>query len=129
VRVTRPGGRVVVVDPDQESLVIQVPGVRQSILGRLKALRRDVGYRNGRHISQVAHQFEQMRMVDISVDAFPLVLRDPADAFGLPSWPRQWRAEGGFTDEELSEWDTAMQHPGPGFLYVVTFLVVAGRKV
>ena len=34
VRVTRPGGRVVVADPDQESLVIEVPGVRAGLLAR-----------------------------------------------------------------------------------------------
>ena len=63
-----------------------------------------------------------------SVDAFALALRDPADAFGLPTWPASWKEAGGFTDEELAEWGSAMRDPTPGFLYSVTFLVVAGRK-
>ena len=47
VRVTRPGGRVVIADPDQGSLVISVPGVRTELVAAVRRLRRDVGYRNG----------------------------------------------------------------------------------
>src|SRR5262245_37532107 len=50
LRVCRPGGRVVVCDPDQESLVIEVPGVRAELVDRVKRLRRDIGYRNGTFI-------------------------------------------------------------------------------
>jgi len=52
-RVLVPNGRLVIADPDQESLIIQVPGVRQSVLDRLKSLRQDIGYRNGTLISQI----------------------------------------------------------------------------
>jgi hypothetical protein len=66
---------------------------------------------------------------DVALKSFPLVLTDPADAFGLPTWPETWRAEGAFTDEEIREWRLAMeQRPLPGFRYRVTFLVVAGTK-
>ena len=128
-RVVARGGRIVVADPDQESLVIQVPDVRSSVLDRLKALRRDAGYRNGRLISRLPGLLERVDVADINVDAFPLVITHPADAFGLPTWPSRWREEGGFTDEELAEWDGAMRAPTrPGFLYVVTFLVVSGTR-
>ena len=56
------------------------------------------------------------------------MIRDPADAFGLPTWPTRWREAGGFTEEELAEWNRAMAEPMPGFLYSVTFLVVASSK-
>lgn len=128
LRVLLPGAPLVLADPDQESLVIQVPGVRQSVLDRLKVLRRDVGYRSGRWVSKAPTILEDLGAEVTSVEAFALTLRDPADAFGLPTWPAAWKEVGGFTKEELAEWTSAMAHGRPGFLYSVTFLVVAGRK-
>jgi SAM-dependent methyltransferase len=128
LRVVQPGGAVVVVDPDQESLVIQVHGVRRSVLDRLKALRRDVGYRNGGWISKAPSILEQLGAEVTSVEPFALVIRDPTEAFGLPTWPAHWREAGGFTEDELAEWNRAIAAPSPGFLYVLTFLVVAARK-
>ena len=125
-RVVRRGGVVVVADPDQETLVIEVPGVRRSVLARLKALRRDVGYRNGALASSLPARMAELRLAEVTVDAYPLVIRRPEDAFGLPTWPAAWRREGRFTDEELAEWHAALDRPADGFLYVVTVLVVAG---
>ena len=128
LRVLKPGGRVVIVDPDQETLVIHVPGVRQRVLDRLRALRRDLGYRNGRLIARLPELLAENGAGDITVDAYPLVLRDPADAFGLPNWPRTWQVEGSFTDDELAEWDRALRTGNAGFLYSLTFLVVSGHN-
>jgi SAM-dependent methyltransferase len=128
LRVVQPGAPVVVADPDQESLVIQVPGVRRSVLDRLKALRRDLGYRNGRWISTAPSILEQLGAEVTSIEPFPLIIRDPAKAFGLPTWPVHWREAGGFTEEELAEWNRGIADPSTGFLYSLTFLVVTGRK-
>ena len=128
LRVVQSGAAVVVADPDQESLVIQVPGVRRSVLDRLKALRRDVGYRHGRWISEAPSILERLGADVTSVEPFALIIRDPTEAFGLPTWPAHWQETGGFTDDELSEWSRAMAAPSPGFLYSLTFLVVAARK-
>lgn len=125
-RVARRGGRVVAADPDQETLVIEVPGVRRSVLDRLTALRRDVGDRNGRLAASLPAHLGALGLTAVSVDAFPLVVRRPEDAFGLPTWPATWRQQGGFTDEEPAEWHAALERPADGFLYVVTVLVVAG---
>jgi SAM-dependent methyltransferase len=128
-RVVSGGGRVVIAEPDQESLVIHVPGVRQSILDRLKALRRDVGYRHGRLISTIPESLHALGLQHVSVRAFSLALTEPDDAFGLAGWPQTWRADGAFTDDELDEWNSAIGSDDlDGFLYVVTFLVVAAVK-
>jgi SAM-dependent methyltransferase len=128
-RIVRPGGRIVIADPDQESLVIQVPGVRPSTLERLKALRRDVGYRNGRLASELPALLRELRIDQVTIDAFPLLIQDPADAFGLPTWPASWQARAGFTTEELAEWNHAIEDAAErGFVYLVTFLVVGGTK-
>jgi SAM-dependent methyltransferase len=131
VRVTHPGGRVVVADPDQETLVVHVPQVRQSLADRVKALRRDVGYRNGRFVSTLPDRMAAMGLTEVTVDAFPLLLTDPDEAFGLPGWPSFWRHEGAvFTDDELAEWSRgiARARSHGGLVYALLYLVVAGTK-
>jgi SAM-dependent methyltransferase len=127
-RVLAPGGRLVIAEPDQESLVIHVPGVRQRVLDRLKTLRRDVGYRNGRLASRLPAMCHDHGLRDMAVEAFPITIRDPDHAFGLRGWPALWRLQGPFTDEELVEWHRALDSAARGFLYVVTVLVVTGVK-
>jgi SAM-dependent methyltransferase len=129
VRVVRPCSPLVVADPDQGSLVIEVPGVRPSVLQRLEKLRRDIGYRNGRWIADAPILLGQLGVDVTCVETFPLTIDRPADAFGLPNWPVLWRARGRFTDEELAEWKEAMNKPPAGFRYSVTFLVIAGSTV
>ena len=126
VRVLRRRAVLVVADPDQDSLMIRVPGVRPSVLNRLTQLRRDLGYRNGRWISEAPSMLEQLGVDVTEVTTFTLTLDDPADAFGLPAWPTLWKQPGAFTDDEIAEWNAAIQRPDD-FLYAVTFSVVAGR--
>jgi SAM-dependent methyltransferase len=131
VRVTRPGGRVVVVDPDQETLAFHVPGVDRALSDRVKALRRDVGYRNGRLASSLPHLLRRAGLRDVTVAAFPLVVTDPDEAFGLPGWPRLWRDRGigDFTAAELDAWGAGMaQGRRDGITYAVTFFLVTGTR-
>jgi SAM-dependent methyltransferase len=128
VRVSRPGGRVVVADPDQETLVIDVPGVRRSLADRVKALRRDVGYRNGRFVTSLPGRLLSMGLTEVTVDAFPLVITDPDEAFGLPTWLR-WRRDNGhaFTDDEIDEWDCGIEHSrSGGLVYALLYFVISG---
>ena len=126
VRVVRRGGRVVVADPDQETLVIHVPGVPPELTARVKRLRRDVGYRHGRYVSGLPAELTALGLGDVTVDAFPLVLTDPDDAFGVPTWPRAWRDEGEFTDRELEAWDAGIERGRRGgFVYALLYFVVS----
>jgi SAM-dependent methyltransferase len=128
VRVVRTGGRVVIADPDQETLVIHVPGVARRLVDRVKALRRDVGYRNGRFVSSLPAVLAAMNVVDVTVDPFLLSLTDPDDAFGIAGWPRLWQVTGAFTGVEITEWEQAIEHSRrDGFLYSLIYFVVAGR--
>jgi SAM-dependent methyltransferase len=126
IRVLRPGGRLVVADPDQETLVIHVPRVRQELADRVKVLRRDIGYRNGRLVSSLPVLLTTMGVTEISIEPFPLSLSDPNDAFGLPGWPRLWQAEGGFSDDDVNEWERAITSGESGFLYSLIYFVVSG---
>ncbi|HXN60948.1 MAG TPA: methyltransferase domain-containing protein [Acidimicrobiales bacterium] len=125
-RVCRPGGRLVIADPDQETLVISVPGVPPALTDRVKALRRDIGYRNGRFVTTLPEELDRMGFVDIATRAFPLVLTRADLAFGLPGWPRLWQREGGFTDEEIVRWERAVaQSP---IVYALLYFTVAATK-
>lgn len=43
--------------------------------------------------------------------------------------PASWRTLGGFTEEDLAEWTQVIPHARErGFVYLLTFLVVAGVK-
>ena len=127
IRVTQPGGRIVLADPDQETLVIEIPGVRRELADAIKGLRRDVGYRNGRLATKLPALLASMGVVDISVTAFPLVLTDPDDAFGLPSWPTRWRERGPFDDDDIAEWDAGIRRAREtGLIYALLYFVVAG---
>lgn len=130
IRVIRPGGRVVVADPDQESLTLHVPGVSEQLTDQVKRLRRDVGYRNGRLASHLPELLTVAGLTDITVEAFPLVITDPDDAFGLPSWPDGWhrRGIGDWTSEELARWREAMEDHGQGFVYALLYFVVSGIR-
>jgi ubiquinone/menaquinone biosynthesis C-methylase UbiE len=128
-RVVVPGGRLVIADPDQSTLVIEVPGVRRDVLDRLERLRRDVLYRNGTLIAELPRQLRTMGFRDVTVESFPLVLTDPADAFGLPTWPEACRREGAFTPAEIAEWNDAIsERPVTGFVYSVSYDVVAATR-
>ncbi len=125
-RVCRPGGRLVIADPDQETLVISVPGVPTALTDRVKALRRDIGYRNGRFVTTLPEELDRMGFVDIATRAFPLVLTRADLAFGLPGWPRLWQREGGFTDEEIVRWELAVaQSP---IVYALLYFTVTATK-
>lgn len=127
-RVLRPGGRLVVVDPDQETLAIHLPGVAAHLADRVKALRRDIGYRNGRLVSSLPDRLAERGFTSIQVDGYPLVLRDPHDAFGLPGWPRLWESVGGFTDAEVQEWERAVERSAAGFVMALTYFVVSATR-
>jgi len=138
-RVTRPGGRVVVCDPDQEALVIALPGVRAELSAAVKRLRRDVGYRSGTIAAQLPAILADLGLTKVTVDAFPLLLTNPDDAFGLPDWPRYFghahpanstppRPDATFTAEDLAEWarGIAEARVGGGLVYSLLYFVVSG---
>ena len=129
VRVLRPGGRLVVADPDQGTLSISVPGVPDRITETVRRLRRDVGYRNGRFASRVAGHLSAIGMADVRVEASVLVLTDPQLAFGLPGWVDYWRDEGGFTDADDELWRAQLAASAHnGFVFTVTYLVTSAVK-
>ena len=126
VRVCRPGGRVVVADPDQGTLSITVPGVPQETADRVAHLRREIGYKNGHLVATLPAAFIALGLREVRVDAFPLLLRAAEQAFGLTGWPRLWREQGGFSDDEINTWERATATEP--VVYALIYLVVAATK-
>jgi SAM-dependent methyltransferase len=123
VRVTRPEGRIVVADPDQDTLLIAIPGAPDELVAELRRLRRDVGYKNGTFAHRLPGLFAEAGLLEITVDAFPLLLTNPDDAFGLPTWPEYWGID-------APRWDALIERAraAPGFVYAVLYLVVSGIR-
>jgi len=123
VRVTRPGGRVVLADPDQDTLLIAIPGAPDTLVDDLRRMRRDAGYKNGTLARRLPLLFSKVGLRDITVDAFPLLLTNPDDAFGLPTWPEYWGLA-------APGWDEIMQRARtePGFVYALLYFVVSGVR-
>ncbi len=127
IRVCTHGGRVVICDPDQETLAIHLAGVRDELVEKVKRLRRDIGYRNGTFVRRIAELLASSGLRDVTVEAFPLVLTDPGDAFGLPGWPRYWADH--FAEDEVAEWERALrEHREGGFVYALLYFVIAGTR-
>ena len=126
-RCLRPGGRIAVADPDQQTLTIEVPGVADSLIHRVRHLRRDIGYRSGTYVSRLPAMMTACGLTEITVDPFPLELRNSDDAFGIATWVAAWGASRGFTEEEAREWSHAVRSSsGRGFRYALTYYVVSG---
>src|SRR5262249_8737280 len=128
VRVTRSGGRMVAIAPDQETLVSDLPDVE--LLRKVKEFRRDRNLCNGSIGRQLPRLFREAGLTDVQCEAATLVLTDPRDAFGFTTWPRLMHAEGLVTDGELARWETAVDAAVAegDFLYAVTFFIASGTK-
>lgn len=103
-RVTRPGGRVGLTDPDWESLVIDVPGLdaAHELLDPDYAVSRHPAI--GRRLYGLARR---TGLVDLDVDAFVF----PTTDFGfleqmgdLETWTDALRAGGAASDDEVEAW-------------------------
>ena len=127
VRVTRPGGRVVVVDPDQETIVVDGPD--RAVARRVKQFRCDDGLRNGDLAHRLPRLFRAAGLVDVAIEGITLVLTDPDDAFGFPTWARTMHDRGllDAPDVERFEADVRASADAGDFLYAVTFFITSGR--
>jgi ubiquinone/menaquinone biosynthesis C-methylase UbiE len=128
VRVTRPGGRIVAIDPDQESIIADITD--RGLLRKVKDFRRDRNLCNGTIGRQLPRLFRSAGLVDVGCEASTLVLTDPHDAFGFTTWPRLMLHEGLLTDDEVARWDAevATAVANGNFLYSVTFFIASGTK-
>jgi hypothetical protein len=101
------------------------------MIDRVKQLRRDVGYRNGRLASRLPALFAEFGLSGIETTAHPLLLTKPDDALGLRHWPRRWRdlSIAAWTEEDVRTWEDALDAcQDTGFLFLVVYLVTVARR-
>lgn len=129
VRVTRPGGRIVVVDPDYDTQVVGVAD--QELARRVRRFRADHGLRNGTLAHQMAGLFADVGLRDIDVAAMTLSVRDPLaveGVMGVRTWAGSAREQGLMSADDAERWPILLDEAiaSGHFLYAVTFFITAG---
>jgi SAM-dependent methyltransferase len=131
VRVTRPGGRIVIVDPDYDTQVMEFPD--QKLARRVFRFRAEVGLRNGSIAHRMPGMFATRGLRDIRVETMTRIVRDPTAAdnvMGLKTWARSAMKIGWFTEEEVVRWETLYDEVADSgrFLWSVTFFISTAVK-
>jgi SAM-dependent methyltransferase len=129
VRVVRPGGTVVIADPDYATQVVNIPD--QELAERVLGFRAGVGH------WRLAHQMPRLcaeaGLADILVEAVPIVLQDPAsldNALGLRSWARVAHEQGDLAHDDVGAWEASIDQAAAGgwFLYSFSIFITRARK-
>ena len=125
VGAVRRGGIVVVSDPDQHRLVIEGP---DPALTRMIAEFRVKGIRNGFVCDETPAHLTACAVADIEQARWTLELRDPGDAFGIPTWSRFLVDAGSFTDAQADRFDESLAAAAAAgtFVYRIDFVVTWG---
>ncbi|MFO7572672.1 MAG: methyltransferase domain-containing protein [Gaiellaceae bacterium] len=131
VRVTSPGGRLVVADPDYDTQVLELED--QELARRILRFRADHALRNGTLAHRMGGLFTRAGLVDVAVEAVPVVLRDPAaldNAMGLRDWAAVAHERGLVPGEDVAAWEQDLDDAVAAgrFLYAFTVFVTAGTR-
>ncbi|MFD6565793.1 methyltransferase domain-containing protein [Micromonospora profundi] len=128
IRVVRPGGRVVLADPDYDTQVLDIAD--QSLARRVLRFRADVLLRNGTLAHQHAGLLAAHGLVEITVEPRTLLVRDPTavdNVLGLRSWAATAARRGLLDRTEAhafeDQFDNAVR--ARRFTYAVTFFLTA----
>jgi SAM-dependent methyltransferase len=131
VRVVKPGGRLVVVDPDYDTQVVELAD--QELARRVLRFRADHALRNGTLAHRMGGLFAAAGLTDLAVQAFPVVLRDPAaldNAMGLRTWAATAAERGLLSPDDARAWEDQLDDAiaGGGFLYAFSLFLTAGTR-
>lgn len=128
-RVVRPGGRIVVADPDYATQVLDIED--QQLAVRVLRFRAEAGLRNGTLAHRHPGMLAARGLEDIAVEARTLVVRDPTavdNVMGLRSWAHTASARGYLdpsdADRFVVQFDQAVRTGR--FTYAVTFFLTSG---
>jgi SAM-dependent methyltransferase len=131
VRAVKPGGRVVVADPDYGTQVVDVPD--QELAQRILRFRADHGLRNGRLAHQMGRLCVRAGLADVRVEAMPIVVRDAAaldSALGLRDWARVACEQRLVHAGEVVAWEEALDAAAASgcFLYAFMLFITTAEK-
>ncbi len=128
VRVGRPGGAVVVADPDYGTQVVNIRD--QDLADRVLGSRAGVG--SWRLAHQVPRLFAEAGLTDVRAEAVPVVVVDPAsldNVLGLRTWANLAAAQGLLEAADAARWEAALDEAAAGgwFLYAFCVFITRGR--
>jgi SAM-dependent methyltransferase len=131
IRVVRPGGRIVVADPDYDTQVVDVED--RELARRVLDFRSGYMLRHGALAHRMGGIFRRADLVDVTVEAASIALRDPAaldNAMGLRTWAATARERGVLSAEDAAAWEREIDASiAEGrFLYAFTIFVTAGGR-
>lgn len=131
VRVVEPGGRIVLADPDYETQVVDIED--QELARRVLRFRADQALANGTLAHRMGGLFARAKLTDVTVEAAPVVLRDPTaldNVMGLRTWARTAHDRGFLAEEDVAAWERALAEAiaGGGFLYAFSVFLTAGMR-
>jgi hypothetical protein len=131
VRVTAPGGRVVLADPDYDTQVLDIDD--QELARAVLRFRADHLLRHGTLAHRHAGMLTGFGLTDVVVEARPLVVRDPNavdHVMGLRTWAATAARRGLLAPARAAAFEAEVDravHDGR-FLYAVTFFLTSGVR-
>ncbi|MFI0822775.1 methyltransferase domain-containing protein [Streptomyces sp. NPDC021115] len=128
-RVVRPGGRIVLADPDYATQVLDIED--QHLATRVLHFRAEAALRNGTLAHRHPGMLAARELEDVTVEARTLVVRDPTavdNVMGLRTWAHTATARGYLDQSEadrfVAQFDQAVRTGR--FTYAVTFFLTSG---
>jgi SAM-dependent methyltransferase len=131
VRALRPDGRIVTVDPDYDTQVVDVAD--QALARQVLRFRSDDALQNGTIAHRMAGMFVGAGLRDVRVEGMTLVVRDPTavdNVMGLRTWAATAHRYGRLSTEDAARWPLLIDEAiaSRRFLYAVTFFLTSGTK-
>ena len=130
-RVMKPDARIVVVDPDYGTQVMDCPD--PELAGKVFDFRARHMLRNGTLASRMADLFSRGSLEDVSVERRTLTVRDPSsldNVMGLRSWARTAAAHGALNQAEALRWEALYDAlvDAERLRWAVDFVITSARK-
>jgi SAM-dependent methyltransferase len=126
-RVVRPGGAVVVADPDYGTQVVSIRD--QDLADRVLRFRAGVG--NWRLGHQMPRLFAEAGLTDVRAEAVPIVVAEPAaldNALGLRTWAGLAATQGLLDRADVARWEAGLDEAAAAgwFLYAFCVFITTG---
>jgi SAM-dependent methyltransferase len=130
LRVLRPGGRIVLADPDYDTQALDIGD--RDLARKVLRFRADLALRNGTLAHTLPGLLAARALTDIAVEARTLVVRDPTavdHVMGLRTWADTAAAHGHLDPADARDFvacfDQAVE--AGRFTYAVTFFLTVGQ--
>ncbi|GAA0381022.1 methyltransferase domain-containing protein [Streptomyces blastmyceticus] len=128
LRVIRPGGRIVVCDPDTATQVLDIED--HDLADKILALRRTAGIRHGTFARRVPGLLTARGLVEVEVEPRTLVVRDQRTVdgtMGIRDWAGAFADRGHLDRSEAQRFDALVDDAirGGRFLYAVTYFLTS----